>query len=84
MDAFLTQREFDTWCKNHDPKMDRILDYIETQTAINLAMEKRMTTVEIEQRDYEAATSRRVTWISSVVSAVVGGVLGSVGTWWRG
>ena len=73
---FLTTREFDTWREVHDPKIDRILDFVEVQHALNIRSEQRLTTLEAQQEEAVETLARRTTWISSVVAAIVGGFVG--------
>lgn len=76
MDAPLSQREFDTWRGEHDKKIDVLVGFIKDQTAINLDVEGRVSDVEARQAECAESVSRRTTWISAVVAAVVGGITG--------
>lgn len=72
----LSQREFDTWKEEHDKKMDLVVGFIATQTSLNLATERRISTVETNQEKCKSQAVNRTTWVSAIVSAIVGGVSG--------
>ena len=77
MDAPLTQREFDLWREGDDTFKHVMRGFINTQTALNLSVQGRLSTVEAEQEECKEFTNRRATWISGVVAAIIG----SVGAW---
>lgn len=69
----LSQREFDRWCET-DAEFKRLMgSHIEAQTKLNLDTERRLATVEAEQKN----CNRRSSWVSGIVSAVVGGIVGA-------
>lgn len=78
MSEFLTTREFENWSRNQDSKLDRILNHVESQTEINLDNAAAIATLRAKQEEYTGQLSKRTTWISSVVSAIVGGVAGAL------
>ena len=79
MDTPLTQREFDTWRQEDHAFKSELRGFMTTQTTINLDVEGRVSTVEAKQEDCEETTNRRATWVSAVVSAVIGALATAVG-----
>ena len=79
MDAPLTQREFDTWRAGDETFKRELRMFISTQTAINLDIEGRVSTLAAKQDDCEALTNRRATWVSTVVSALIGALITAAG-----
>ena len=75
-ESLLTQREFDTWRESDDAFKAEVRGFIGIQTATNLGTEGRLTAVEVQQQKCEDTVSRRTTWLSAVVSAIVGGLTG--------
>lgn len=73
----LSQREFDTWRADDAVLKRQILTHMQLQSAMNLDVERRLTSVEMKQEDCAKAVSVRTTWVSSVVSAIVGGIVGA-------
>lgn len=68
----LSQREFDTWTKAMDGKIDMVdrkvetlLDYMSKQVERNLAVENRLTAVETEE-----LRNKRVS-VGSVIAAII-------------
>ena len=74
MNGALTQREFDTWRESDAELKRQIISHMEKQTEINLNVEGRLTVVEVEQKDCRAKVSRRSTFISGIVAAIVGSI----------
>lgn len=70
----LEQREFDTWRRADDQFKQDMRRYLETQTAMNLDIEGRLSTVEADAKEASEGHGRRTTWISAVVSAIIGGL----------
>ena len=79
MDALLTQREFDSWRQEDHTFKQEIRAFITTQTAINLDIEGRVSTIHTKQDECEQTTNRRATWVSTIVSAAIGAVVTIVG-----
>lgn len=76
MSEALTQREFDTWREEDTAFKQEIRAYISVQSEINLGVERRLSTVETQHQKDVAHVSRRTTWISSIVAAIIGGASG--------
>lgn len=81
MPEFLTTREFEGWSRGHDQKMDRILNYIETQTEINLDNSAAIATLRAQQEEFKGQVAKRTAWMSAVVSAIIGGLVGLLTGW---
>ncbi len=71
----LTQREFDTWRESDRAFKEQVLSHMEYQETTNRDTARRVTSLEI--KDSERSVFR-VGFISSVISAIVGGVTGAV------
>lgn len=76
-DPLLSQREFDTWREGDEAFKQQLLTHMQNQVAHNLNHEGRLATVEAKQEECASKMSTRTTWISSIVSAVVGGLVGA-------
>lgn len=76
----LQQREFDKWCRDDAAFKKRVLDYIEYQTNINLATERRLTKLET---DDQRRSNVRYAAIS-ITSSVFGALIGVFGGYWFG
>jgi hypothetical protein len=64
----LTIEVFNMWREQHDKKIDHVVQFCDTQTAINLDIEGRVSSMEAKQE----ASLTRTTVISSVVAAIIG------------
>ncbi len=73
--AALDKDTFDVWREGHDKNMGEILLHIRTQHTINLGVEGRLASVESTQSDYDKTVSKRTTWLSAVISAIVGALV---------
>lgn len=70
----LSQQTFDLWREGHDRNMDRILDYVEQQTALNLQFTADITAVKAAQAECSAGNSKRSAIISAAVTATLAGL----------
>ena len=77
MEKALSQREFDTWRATDTAFKAQMLAHMTVQSEINLDVEGRLSAVQASQDDCENTVKRRTTWIASLVSAVVGGIVGA-------
>lgn len=78
----LTQQEFQTWRTGNDQrltdmngKMDRMLDFMDERRKMDVEMEKRITTVEVQA----AEGDKRSTRLSVAISAGLGAIVTFVG-----
>ena len=78
----LTQAEFDRWCESDTEFKQRILRHVETQVEINLDNAAAIATLRVKQEECADLVSRRSTWLSSVVSAIIGGIIGAFSGRW--
>lgn len=79
MDTLLSQREFDTWREEDRAFKADMRSFIEIQTRMNLDIEGRLSTVQAKQNECESSTNRRATWVSAVVSALIGALATAFG-----
>ena len=77
----LTQREFDTWRQGDDAFKQQVLTHLQQQASVNLDVEGRVSTMEANVAKVEASGSRRTTWLSAIVSAIVSGLVGLFVGW---
>ena len=77
-DQALSQREFDSWKELDGEFKQRMRTHIQQQANSNIRLHERLATVEAKQDEYAGASNRKVTWISSIISALVGGIVGAV------
>ncbi len=77
--AQLSREEFQTWRASHDKQIDIIVNAVQAQAGINLNHEQRIAVVETSLKESAELVTRRTTWVSAVVSACVGGVVGWFG-----
>jgi len=68
----LSQREFDLWREADEDFKRQMLEHVKGQGVVNLAMEKRVTTLETHRE--HAIISLGI--FTSFVSAIVGGMAG--------
>ncbi len=89
--SWLTQREFDSWRQGDTEFKQQMREYIETQSALNLSTERRLTLIEAARISVEAArvmtasaevmsadsglSKTRIGVISSLVSAAISGLV---------
>lgn len=71
-DTALTTREFDKWSEADSEFKKQLREHIQTQIDINLHSEGRLAALE----EYKNNATMRVGVLSSLVSAVVGGIVG--------
>lgn len=68
----LDQQTFNVWREADDQFKDEIRQHIRAQQTINLDFEGRISTVAESQRTAGEQMNKRVTWLSAVISAIVG------------
>lgn len=73
----LSQQSFDLWREDDTAFKRRIETFIENQHRVNLNQENRTTALE----EYRRRDAVRLGVFSSLVSAVIGGVVGWFGSW---
>jgi hypothetical protein len=76
---YLTTREFDSWRQDHDKKVDTIVAFISEQQTRTVKTEGRLTALEIHRE--HALIGLGI--FSSIISAVVGGLVGLAVTFWE-
>jgi hypothetical protein len=76
METPLSQREFDIWCRSDKTFKERIDTYMTVQTEINLNNSAVIATLQARQEECQDQMDRRTTWVSAVISAIVGGIVG--------
>jgi hypothetical protein len=72
--SFISHREFDAWRQSHDAKVDRILDHLERQTERNLAVEGRVTALEVNQLNAGKLSAKISGAMGAIVAAIVTGI----------
>ena len=77
----LTQREFDTWREEDAAFKIELRSHIAAQALVNLDVEGRVSTIEANVVKAEMSGSRRTTWLSAIVSAIVSGLVGLFVGW---
>jgi hypothetical protein len=75
-EAALSQREFDTWREDDKVFKDQVLVHMAAQVTLNLATHGRVTILETNQEKCRSKMVNTTTWLSAVVSAIVGGLFG--------
>jgi len=78
--AALDKQTFDVWRETDDAFKNEMRQHIMAQHTINLDVEGRLATVQATQADYDKTVTKRTTWLSGVVAAVIGAVAGACAT----
>lgn len=74
MEAPLTQREFDTWRESDRDFKANMLAHIKDQQNLNLIMDRRVGTLELNRDNDKSQSAKWTTVIAAAVSAAIGGV----------
>lgn len=74
MGPALSQREFDTWREQDNVFKQEMRQLMVSHAALHLTTENRLTKVESDQEKCKSSTAARALAVSSVVSALIGGV----------
>lgn len=75
-EAALSQREFDTWREGDTAFKEEIRGLLVSHAALHLTTEGRLATVEANQDKCRSKAVSTTTWLSALVSAIVGGAIG--------
>jgi hypothetical protein len=78
MDAALTQREFDTWREGDEAFKQEMRQLMFAHADLHRETEGRLSVLETNQKKQTTQTVNRTTWVSAIVSAIVGGLFGWV------
>jgi hypothetical protein len=72
----LSQREFDTWRAEDKTFKEQVLMHMAAQVTLNLATHGRVSILEAEQSNWRLRAVSITTWVSAIVAAAVGGLVG--------
>ena len=72
----LYREVFDIWRGDLDKKIDFLVESQRYQNSHNISIERRLSIIETHSTDRTETVNKRTTWMSAVVSAVVGGLVG--------
>lgn len=75
----LSQREFDLWREGHDDRMERLLDYMDSQVTLNRSNEGRIVALETNQAAAGKLSARLSGAVGAVVAALISGVFHFIG-----
>jgi ferric-dicitrate binding protein FerR (iron transport regulator) len=78
MDAALTQREFDTWREGDEAFKQEMRQLMMLHADLHRKVEGRISTLEANHKKQTTQAVNRTTWVSAIVSAIVGGLFGWV------
>lgn len=73
-EEYLTLREFGDWRREHDKKIDRLLELGETQGRLNLDTAVRLNTLEVNRENDRSHSAKWTTVIAAAISAAIGGM----------
>ncbi len=72
----LYREVFDIWRQDLDKKIDFLVESQRYQNGHNVSVERRLSIIETQVASQSETVNKRTTWMSAVVSAVVGGLVG--------